>query len=266
VGYTIRYRQKRDFLCDKKYNMDDLFFEVHKDLPREGPGSNASTRQALALLPDLPSFPLILDVGCGPGMQTLELARLTHGKIIAVDAHQPFLDELNRQVRQSGLEGRIITANQSMFALDFPEANFDVIWSEGAIYIIGFEAGLRAWRRFLKPGGCVAVSEITWLRPDPPLEIRAYWDQDYPAISDLDQNLARVRSAGYRPLGHFVLPPSDWMDAYYIPLEARLEMLRQKYRREAQALAQLAEHQREIDLFRRYHEWYSYVFYTMQAA
>jgi len=245
--------------------MEDLFFEVHKDLPREGPGSNESTRQALDLLAGLPPFPLILDVGCGPGMQTLELARITGGKIIAVDTHQPFLDNLNLYARQAGLEGRIITHNQSMFALDFAEAKFDAIWSEGAIYIIGFEAGLRAWRRFLKPGGYAAVSELTWLHPDPPLEIRAYWEQEYPAIGDLKQNLVRVQAAGYRSLGHFVLPPSDWMDAYYTPLGARLEMLRQKYSQDPAALAQLAEHQREIDLFRQYHKWYSYVFYIMQA-
>lgn len=245
--------------------MDDLFFEVHKDLPREGPGSDASTSRALAQLVGLSPNPLILDVGCGPGMQTLALSRLTGGKIIAVDTHQPFLDDLNRRAHQVGLDDHIVTRNQSMFALDFVEASFDAIWSEGAIYIIGFEAGLRAWQRFLKPGGYAAVSELTWLRPNPPLEIRTYWEQEYPAIGDLKQNLARVQAAGYRPLGHFVLPPSDWMDPYYTPLEARLEMLRQKYSQDAAVLAQLVEHQREIDLFRQYHEWYSYIFYTMQA-
>jgi SAM-dependent methyltransferase len=246
--------------------MDDLFFEVHRELPREGPGSNASTRQALALLRDLPQKPLILDVGCGPGMQTLELARLTGGKIIAVDTHQPFLDELQARAGLAGLAERIVTSNQSMFSLDFAEASFDAIWSEGAIYIMGFEAGLRAWRRLVKPGGYLAVSEVAWLLPDPPQEIRAFWEAEYPAIRDVERQLALVQAAGYRPVGHFTLPPSDWMDHYYTPLEARLARLRQKYRHDAPALAQLAEHQREVDLFRKYHDWYSYVFYVMQSG
>ncbi len=246
--------------------MDDIFFEVHKDLPREGPGSNAATRQALTLLTGLPASPLILDVGCGPGMQTLELARATRGKITAVDTHQPFLDELNNRARRAGLEKHIRTANQSMFALDFAEASFDAIWSEGAIYIMGFETGLRAWQRLLKPGGYVVVSEITWLHPEPPQEIRAYWEAEYPAIGGVERNLEIVRGAGYLPAGHFTLPPSGWVDEYYAPLEARLALLREKYRHDPQALAQLAEHQREVDIFRQYHEWYSYVFYAMQKA
>ena len=33
---------------------------------------------------------------------------------------------------------------------------------------MGFEAGLRAWEPLLKPGGYIAVTELTWLQPDPP--------------------------------------------------------------------------------------------------
>ena len=131
----------------------NIFFEIHKDLTREGPGDSQSTRQAISLLKDLPVHPLILDIGCGPGMQTLDLAAYTSGEIIAVDTHQPFLDQLQRRIEIKGLAERVHLANVSMFDLKFPEQNFDVIWSEGAIYIIGFENGLRTWRRLLKHGG-----------------------------------------------------------------------------------------------------------------
>ena len=146
----------------------DLFFEIHSGLPREGPGSNASTRRAFALMTALPAQAAILDVGCGPGMQTLELASLTDGKVTAVDTHQPYLDELCRQARDRGLSHRIETINRSMQELGLEDASFDAIWSEGAIYVMGFENGLRAWRRLHKPGGYIAVSELAWLKPEPP--------------------------------------------------------------------------------------------------
>ena len=70
------------------------FWEVHSNLPREGPGDNESTKKAYLMLKDLPENPRILDIGCGPGMQTIELAKLSGGQIVAVDNHQPFLEQL----------------------------------------------------------------------------------------------------------------------------------------------------------------------------
>lgn len=61
------------------------FFELHAGLARQGPGADAHTRRAFALVGDLPPAPVIVDVGCGPGMQTLELARLTRSTVHAVD-------------------------------------------------------------------------------------------------------------------------------------------------------------------------------------
>jgi tRNA G46 methylase TrmB len=52
-----------------------IFFEVHNDLPREGPGDNKSTRKAYLTLPVILEKPRVLDIGCGPGMQTVELAK-----------------------------------------------------------------------------------------------------------------------------------------------------------------------------------------------
>ena len=244
----------------------DIFFELHKDLPREGPGDNPSTRKALALLVDLPPRPLILDIGCGPGMQTVELARCTNGKIIAIDTHQPFLEKLKQRAQAEGLSDKITTINMSMFALDFEAKSFDAIWSEGAIYIMGFEQGLRACQPLLKPGGYVAVSEICWLRPQPPSEVQTFWAANYPGMRTVEENLEIVRAAGYREVGHFVLPPSAWWEGYYTPQEARIAMLRTKYRDDVEAIQLLDESQLEIDLYRKYSDWYGYVFYIMQKA
>lgn len=250
----------------------DIFFEIHKDLPREGPGDSESTHRALSLLKNLPPKPLILDIGCGPGMQTLDLARFTNGKVLAVDNHPPFLDQLQKRAEAAALSARITTANQSMFALPFPEQSFDLLWSEGAIYIIGFEQGLRTWQPLLrrpspalgKPGGYLAVTEISWLKPNPPDEVYAYWTANYAGIRSIDENLKTIQAAGYQEIDHFTLPTSSWFTDYYNPIEARLPRLREKYRQDVEAITALNETQKEIDIFRKFSDWYGYVFYVMQ--
>lgn len=251
----------------------DIFFDIHRDLPREGPGSAASTRRAFELArPHLPATPRILDIGCGPGAQTLELARLCDGEITAVDTHLPFLKQLEQQATSAGLGGRIHPLEMSMFDLRFEPGSFDLIWSEGAIYFMGFEEGLKAWHPLLAPGGCLAVSEVSWLRPDIPAELRAFWESEYPAIRSIEANLeciAATRPVSWREdwrlLGHFTLPASDWWDDYYAPIEARLAELRHKYAGDDDAQAELDLHQREIDIFLRYSAFYSYEFYVVQT-
>ena len=61
------------------------FLTLFDGLTQQGPGSEASTKKALSLLPTLPPNPRILDVGCGPGRQTITLAKETGGKVVAVD-------------------------------------------------------------------------------------------------------------------------------------------------------------------------------------
>ena len=99
---------------------------------------------------------------------------------MAVDNHPPFLETLNRRIQGAGLENRVSVVLGDMFNLDFAAESFDVIWSEGAIYIRGFEKGLREWRQLLKAGGFIAVSELTWLKPFPPAQVKAFWHDSYP--------------------------------------------------------------------------------------
>lgn len=244
--------------------LPDFFFELHKDLPREGPGDNASTARAYALLPKLPSNPRILDVGCGPGAQTLVLASLSGGQVTAVDTHEPFLQVLREKAAAQGLSGQITVHQMSMDALDFPDHSFDLIWSEGAIYIMGFDQGLRAWKRLLKPGGYIAVTECSWFKPNPPEEVRAFWEAGYPGMRSVEDNLAAIERLGYRLLGSFCLPESSWWDNYYHPMEARAAALRLRYARDAEVVAWLDAELTEIDLYRRYADWYGYQFYVMQ--
>jgi SAM-dependent methyltransferase len=238
------------------------FFDIHDSLPRGGPGSDASTRRAFALIEGLlPASPRILDIGCGPGMQTLELARLSDGPIVAVDNHQPFLDTLAESARAEGLPDRLEIVNASMTDLPFEDESFDLIWCEGAIFIIGFAEGFRQWKRLLKPGGVIAVTEAAWLRPDPPAETRAFWDRCYPVMQDIAGNLRDIRDNGYEILNHFTLPPEDWWDHYYTPMERRIEALRDKYANDPAGSRVMQEAATEIEAFRRSEGSYSYVFF-----
>jgi SAM-dependent methyltransferase len=242
-------------------NDADLFFEIHTDLPREGPGNFASTQTAFSKLSDLPETPRILDIGCGPGQQTLDLAKLSRGTIVAIDNHLPYIDALARRAKQAGLSDRIDARVGDMSALDFGTERFDLIWAEGAIYSIGFETGLRQWKRWLNRPGWIAVTEITWLTQNPPLEVREFWEQDYPAMQTIEENLKTIERAGYEAIAHFTLPESAWLDDYYTPLERRVSALRQKYADRPEALAIIESEQWEIDLYRQYSDAYGYVFY-----
>ena len=182
---------------------------------------------------------------------------------MAIDTHQPFLDELKRRAERDQVASSIRARNISMFALDCAEESLDLIWSEGAIYIMGFREGLEAWRRFLKPGGALAVTEISWLTKTPPEVPRRFWEAAYPALQHIDDNIATLQAAGYRAIDHFVLPTSAWWDDYYTPIEHRLETLRQRYHDNPEALAVLDQEQQEIDLYRDYASCYGYVFYIM---
>jgi SAM-dependent methyltransferase len=241
----------------------DIFFEIHDDLAREAPGRDKYTKKAYDMLPQLDK-PRILDVGCGPGGPTMALARLSQGEVIGLDTHQPYLDRLTKNIEEAGLSHLMKAVNRSMFHMDFPEESFDIIWAEGSIYIMGFERGLKAWRQFIKPEGFLVVHEMTWLRPNPPLEISDYWKEMYPGIRTVPENMERIPACGYELLGHFTLPEDAWWVGYYGPLEERLQRLRMKYKDDAAALAVIEEEQREIDLFRKYKAWYGSVFFVMQ--
>jgi ubiquinone/menaquinone biosynthesis C-methylase UbiE len=243
----------------------DIFFDIHKDLPREGPGDSNSTAQAFSLLKDLPPNPLILDIGCGPGMQTLNLAYLKNNRLLAVDNHQPFLTQLKHHAQTMAGQNQIILTNASMFDLPFPANSFDAIWAEGSIYIIGFEKGLLTWQALLKPGGYLAVTEISWLKPDPPQEVVSYWLAEYPGMRSIGENLKIIQTAGYHDIGHFTLPPSSWWTDYYTPIEKRIQALREKYRDNPKANDMLDATQKEIETYRKYSNWYGYVFYVMKV-
>jgi ubiquinone/menaquinone biosynthesis C-methylase UbiE len=241
-----------------------VFFEIHRDNPREGPGNFEATRKAYSALSNLPDEPIILDIGCGPGQQALDLAALSGGRIYAIDKHAPYLKSLQASVDQKGFADRIFSQLADMTALPFEQAYFDVIWAEGSIYIMGFEKGLTAWQPYLKSGGYLAVTEVSWLKDKTPPELANFWDAAYPAMQDQAGNIAIINQAGYQLIDHFVLPAHAWWDDYYFHIEKKLSLLKAKYQEDAEAIEWIEMEELEIDLYRKYHDYYGYVFYMMQ--
>jgi SAM-dependent methyltransferase len=245
--------------------MTGLFFELFSGLPRQGPGDAASTLRALALVPGVGPETRVLDVGCGTGLQTRVLAQHTPARITAIDNHRPYIEELNRHSEALSISDRLDARVGDMRRLDFPSGSFDLVWSEGAICVVGFEAGLREWRRLLAPGGHMAVTEACWTKPNPPRECLEFWMREYPAIRDVPAFLKAVADCGYETVGHFTLPPSSWWEDYYAPLLRNLERFRKVHRDEPDAQELADQVQREIDIWRSYSEFFSYEFFVMRT-
>lgn len=244
--------------------LPEFFWKIHKGLPREGPGDNKSTRRAYRTLKDLPENPRILDVGCGPGMQTVELAKLSGGQIVALDVHEPFLEQLKEAVKKEGVNDIVKAVKGDMFNLKFEDGSFDVVWSEGAIFVIGFEKGLKAWKRLLTPKGYVVVSELCWLKNDVPKEAETYITQAYPPVKTIEGNVEILQNSGYQLVSSFVLPSKSWWDNYYTPIETKLPFLKARYKNDEEALQAITCTETEIEMFRKYSDYYGYAFYIMQ--
>jgi len=211
------------------------------------------------------SQPRILDIGCGPGMQTLELARISAGSILQSIPMRPSGGTRPTASRE-GLAKQISVRNQSMFALGFEPGSFDVIWSEGAIYIIASRKACGNGSRSLKNGGYLAVTGAELVEAGSPAEVKPSGRKIIRTFKQGKKTSPCSRKPGYARLAIFTLPESAWWQDYYNPSEKRIAMLTEKYRDNDEALAFLDISQREIDLYRRYSEWYGYVFYVMQKV
>lgn len=251
-----------------------FFYEIFDaSLTRLGPGEDDSTKKALdALLSyrvdycdkSLEANRLrILDLGCGNGAQTIQLAKQTNCTILAVDNHQPFLDELRRRAEIEGVSGKIQTQLGDMRELKLERESFDIIWSEGALYSMGFLKGLETYHAQLIPDGLFAVSELCWFDSDVPEECRQFFADEYPAMATVESNLDAIQARKYKVLEHFALPESAWWE-YYRPLEKRLEEFRDKYSEDPGKMAVVDSCQTEIDSYRKYSAHYGYTFFLLR--
>ena len=240
----------------------EIFLEVYEGLPRQGPGNRECAARALRLCTGLPRTPVIVDLGCGVGGQTLHLAELTAGSIVAVDSHVPSIERLKATLAARGLSHRVHAQVGDMAHLELPPESCDLVWSEGALYNIGIENALRICRGLLRPGGFLAFTDAVWRREDPPPEVKTTFEQDYPTMGTAADVATVIQSGGFELLGRFTLPDEAWWDDFYSPMEQRIMELRGKYDNDAGALAALDELAREPEMHRRYSDCYAYEFFV----
>jgi SAM-dependent methyltransferase len=238
-----------------------LICEYFSTIHRQGPGSPEVTLKALGFVENLTQASRIADIGCGTGGQTMVLAQHAPGQITGIDLFPTFVELFNVNATKAGLQDRVKGMVGTMEQLPFQPGELDLIWSEGAIYNIGFERGIKEWRQFLKPGGYLAVTEASWFTTERPVEIDAFWKDAYPGIDTIPNKVAQLQNAGYIPVAAFVLPENCWTDHFYVPQAAIQEAFLAKYRGNHAAEAFVANERHEARLYSQYKAYYGYVFY-----
>ena len=243
----------------------DIRHEIYRGLEAARSAGLRYTQQAFGMLPEL-RHPWILDVGCGPGTVTLELARLSGGQVFGLDIDLAALEGLTRRIDEQGLVGQVRLVHGSMFEIGFRDGSFDVVWSEGSLQFMGFEKALRAWRWLIRPAGFLVVHEMAWLQPDPPQAIVDRWQPVFAEISTVSGYAQQLPACGYRLIGHIALPQDFWWDNHYGIVEERIRALREEVGRDRAMQQILDGEQREVDLFREHARWYGSAFLVMQKG
>ncbi len=238
-----------------------LICEYFSSIERQGPGSPEVTVRALSFIDNLTNESKIADIGCGTGGQTMVLAEHTSGHITGMDLFADFIDIFNDNVRKKNLQNRVVGVVGSMDDLSFQNEELDLIWSEGAIYNIGFERGINEWRKFLKTGGFIAVSEASWFTEKRPDEIDRFWKDAYPEIDTISNKIGQMQKAGYIPIAAFVLPEACWTEHFYVPQVSAQELFLKKYAGNKAAEDLVRNQRHEAELYNKYKKYYGYVFY-----
>jgi len=249
-------------IFEESESVSDPIFILHQGLLREAPGSDATTLRALTLS-GVSGPARIADMGCGPGAATMVTLRaLPEAQVIAVDHHAPYLDTLEHRAHAAGLARRLQTRVADMRAPGFANGTLDLILCEGAMYFLGIEAGLRAWRPLQAQGGRVVFSEVVWIKRTVPEEARLFW-MEYPEMTNRDGVRRRVEAAGWRVIDDFVQPKEDW-EAYLGPLGARADALRPDADETLRGVLDGAR--QEVELFERHSDAYAYAVFVVEPA
>lgn len=241
-------------------------FKIFESFPRQGPGDDEHTKKAFSIIAEpLKRGGEILDVGCGKGVQTMALARLCPScRIIATDIHQPFLDVVDEKIAAGGLAGRIKTVRASMDDLPFEEESFDIIWAEGCSFIMGFENAVRYWKKFLKRGGYMMISDLFWFTKNPSAETREFFAEIDPSMMIEDKGFEIIRNAGFEHAGSFRLPSRVWEESFYGIVKEKSGDLREKFKDDEAALMIIEGLKKQTEIFDKYSDEYGYTYNVMR--
>ena len=238
--------------------------KLHLGLERKGPGDTNYSDYIISQIPELPTNPRIADIGCGAGAGALVLAKKFNSKVRAVDFSREFLDELEDRSKQQGLEHLVETINCDMGNLDWEPGTIDLLWSEGAAYILTFEGALNAWRPLMAANGVAVISEMNYFTSEVPESLKMYMQTAYPDINTEQENSDIINSLGFNVLGIHRLPSEAWWNNYYEPLRHNIESFKSSDDSVMQSV--IRETEEEMRFFKEYEHIYGYSFYIMNAV
>lgn len=239
--------------------------ELHRGLPRQGPGSDALARTVVeAIRPFLPTAPRVADLGCGSGHTARLLASWLGTVVDAVDAAPEFVAECRAAPLPAA--GEVAAKVGDMLDTTLLAPPYDLIWSEGAAYAVGVERALACWRDLLAPRGVVVYSDCCWLTDAPPAATATFWRTAYPEMTTERAASARAERLGFAVLHTHTLPEQTWWDSYYGPLQRRIEGLAPTVPAGSALAAAIDEAQREMDVFRASGGSYGYVVFVLRRS
>jgi len=205
--------------------------EILKELDAEGLRSVflKYTREAFESIPSMDK-PRILDIGCGTGMPTLELARLSNGEITGIDIDQGALDKLNLNIKLQGLSGRIKVYNRSVYDTKFEDETFDIIWEEGVVHLLDLKEVLTECNRILKKlNGFMVMGEI---------------------INWVNRKIKHFPKFGFKLIKQIPWEKECWWTEYYRPLDEKINILRKKYDN-LDEIEEIKRHLMEIEMVKK---------------
>ncbi|MGB5912036.1 MAG: class I SAM-dependent methyltransferase [Promethearchaeia archaeon] len=201
------------------------------------------TRKAFEMLPKMES-PCILDIGCGSGTPTIELARLSNGEITGIDIDQAALDKFKLKIEKEDLSSRIKILNRSVYNTEFSAESFNLIWDEGVLHILNIKKSLVECNRVLKLNGFLVLGEgIKWI----------------------NNNLEIFPKCGFNLINKFLLPEECWWKEYYLPMEKKIKDLRSKFKK-SKELENLRPYESEINMVKKKPKEFDCAFYIFQKV
>lgn len=238
------------------------FYIAYDDLDRLSPGSKETTGCVIDMIDfDIDDELNILDIGCGVGQATIQLAEhFLNAEVEAIDFFRHYLDVLEDKIRENNLEKRVFAYKMDMRDLDFANEEFDLVFAEASIEIIGFKKGLAEWKRLLKPKGCMIVSDVSWIGK-PSAELRKFWKSTYDEVDTIENKISQIQDEGYEFIDYIIVPKNDWK-SYHEKLEGNLA----KLNGDASAKDFVRQLKKEINAYRQNSDDYSYVFYIMRRC
>lgn len=245
--------------------MNKLLWKLQMNIERQSPGGDRFTLNALSKLKLKKNQEVkILNIGCGKGFETICLAKNINGQVYAVDAHEPYLEELVKSVEKAKLDDKVNIFLDDMNELPFSKNFFDVIWIEGSIHIVGFEEGINKFKKFLKPDGFMVISDYIWNKKGAPLELINYFNDFYPTMNTLEYNNLIAELNNYKVVDSYTLEENAWWENYFKPLRVQIQKLTLEHLFDANARKLFESRLKEINLREKYREYYGFAFYILK--